>query len=153
MVPDYALIGEIMFIAYGFAAAKQCGAKMVTTFKLCSEQLSSQDHYDYGMRAVKTVIEAAGLNKQKYPEQAEAQILLRALLDVNVPKFLKDDLPLYDNIMSDLFPGVSKPEIDYGSLEDQIRAQSKKHNLQDIEYFVIKNYQLFDMIQVRHGMM
>jgi dynein heavy chain len=153
MVPDYALIGEIMFYAFGFEDGRPLAKKMVTTFKLCSEQLSSQDHYDYGMRAVKTVIEAAGLNKQKYPDQQEAQILLRALLDVNVPKFLKDDLPLYDNIMSDLFPGVSKPEIDYGSLEDQIRAQSKKFNLQDIEYFVEKNYQLFDMIQVRHGMM
>lgn len=42
MVPDYALIGEIMFFAYGFAQAKECGAKMVTTFKLCSEQLSAQ---------------------------------------------------------------------------------------------------------------
>lgn len=42
MVPDYALIGEIMFFAYGFAEAKECGAKMVTTFKLCSEQLSAQ---------------------------------------------------------------------------------------------------------------
>lgn len=42
MVPDYALIGEIMFFAYGFAKAKECGAKMVTTFKLCSEQLSAQ---------------------------------------------------------------------------------------------------------------
>lgn len=42
MVPDYALIGEIMFFAYGFAQARECGAKMVTTFKLCSEQLSAQ---------------------------------------------------------------------------------------------------------------
>ena len=33
---------------------------------------------------VKTVIEAAGLNKRKYPDQSEAQILLRALQDVNV---------------------------------------------------------------------
>ena len=40
--------GEIMFFAYGFEFAKECGAKMVTTFKLCSEQLSAQPHYDYG---------------------------------------------------------------------------------------------------------
>ena len=37
-----------MFFAYGFEFAKECGAKMVTTFKLCSEQLSAQPHYDYG---------------------------------------------------------------------------------------------------------
>jgi hypothetical protein len=37
-----------MFFAYGFEYAKECGAKMVTTFKLCSEQLSAQPHYDYG---------------------------------------------------------------------------------------------------------
>ena len=31
MVPDYALIGEIMLFAYGFELAKECGAKMVAT--------------------------------------------------------------------------------------------------------------------------
>eukprot|EP00929_Paragymnodinium_shiwhaense_P087548 TRINITY_DN476_c0_g5_i1.p1 TRINITY_DN476_c0_g5~~TRINITY_DN476_c0_g5_i1.p1 ORF type:complete len:2570 (-),score=757.67 TRINITY_DN476_c0_g5_i1:167-7876(-) len=153
MVPDYSLIGEISFYAFGFEEGRHLAKKMVATFQLCSEQLSAQCHYDYGMRAVKTVIEAAGLNKRKCPDQTEGQILLRALRDVNVPKFLKDDLPLFENIISDLFPGVERPQIDYGSLEDSCKEASRKSGLQEIPYFINKQFELFDMIQVRHGMM
>lgn len=153
MVPDYALIGEIMLYSFGFLTGRDLARKMVTTFKLSSEQLSSQDHYDYGMRAVRSVINAAGLLKRAYPDMDESQLLLRALRDVNVPKFLKDDLPLFENIMLDLFPGIKKPEANYGGLFKSIESSSAFYNVQPVEIFVTKIIQLYDTIQVRHGLM
>lgn len=126
---------------------------MVTTFTLASEQLSSQDHYDYGMRAVRSVINAAGILKGQFPDMEEDQLLLRALKDVNVPKFLKDDLPLFENIIIDLFPTTKQPVVDRGLLLESVKKICKKMHVQSINAFIEKVFQLYDTTVVRHGLM
>jgi len=58
--------------------------------------------------------------------------MLRGLRDVNVPKFLKDDLPLFENIICDLFPGLEKPKVDYGDLIPQIEKVCEEFKLQKV---------------------
>ena len=153
MVPDYALIGEISLFSFGFGDPRPSSKKMVGTFTLSSEQLSSQDHYDFGMRAVKSVINAAGLLKRADPYGDEETLVMRALLDVNRPKFLKDDLILFQGIISDLFPGTKEPARSYGKLMDALCNRSKENNLQPVEAFTSKCIQLYETTTVRHGLM
>jgi dynein heavy chain len=79
MVPDYALIGEISLMSFGFkreAAGAQDGGHVQALLRAAL----AQDHYDYGMRAVKSVITAAGNLKRDFPEDDE-EVLTAAGFD------------------------------------------------------------------------
>ncbi len=77
--------------------------------------------------------------------------MLRSIIDVNLPKFLAYDIPLFQGIMSDLFPGVQLPKADYRVFLEAVEKACKHHHLVPTNSFLEKVIQTYEMMLVRHG--
>src|SRR4051812_26378491 len=95
VVPDLELICEIMLFSEGFTKAKMLAKKMTVLYQLAKEQLSGQNHYDFGLRALKSVLVRAGSLKRYAPEKDEALVLVSALRDMNLPRLVFEDNSLF----------------------------------------------------------
>lgn len=71
IVPDLQQICEIMLFSEGFLLAKVLAKKMTVLYKLAAGQLSKQSHYDFGLRALKSVLVMAGELKRGSPDLHE----------------------------------------------------------------------------------
>uniref|UniRef100_A0A8C5IYP6 Dynein axonemal heavy chain 17 n=1 Tax=Junco hyemalis TaxID=40217 RepID=A0A8C5IYP6_JUNHY len=151
VVPDFELICEIMLVAEGFLDARLLARKFITLYTLCKELLSKQDHYDWGLRAIKSVLVVAGSLKRGDPGSAEDQVLMRALRDFNIPKIVTDDLPVFLGLIGDLFPALDVPRKRNLEFEKVIREAVVELKLQAEENFVLKVVQLEELLQVRHS--
>ncbi|CAD2218708.1 Dynein heavy chain, N-terminal region 2/Hydrolytic ATP binding site of dynein motor region/AAA domain (dynein-related subfamily)/Dynein heavy chain AAA lid domain/P-loop containing dynein motor region/AAA+ lid domain/P-loop containing dynein motor region D4/Microtubule-binding stalk of dynein motor/ATP-binding dynein motor region containing protein, putative [Angomonas deanei] len=153
MTPDFRMIAEVILYSEGFKNAKDLSLKITQLYKLSSEQLSPQDHYDFGMRALKSILVMAGDLKRSQPDVTEDLTLIVACNDSNVPKFVAEDIPLFNGIMQDLFPGVSFPKREYTELLPVIQRYMDKKKLVDVGAWVQKSIQFYETLIVRHGVM
>ena len=74
---------------------------------------------------------------------------------IYLTKFVKEDIPLFRNIISDLFPRTTRRKIDYGDLFNQVDlvCESSQYNLISCQAFKDKIIQLYDTLQIRYGLM
>ena len=117
VTPDKELIGQVMLFSQGFKSAEKLAGKIVSLFELCNYQLSSQPHYDFGLRSLKAVLNSAGsLKRAQTREESmpleifEQNILLRSLCDTVVPKLVAEDTPLLSNLLLGVFPRCRHPQ-------------------------------------------
>ena len=115
--------------------------------------LRTQDHYDFGMRAVKSILVMAGSLKRAEPDLPEDMLLIRAMRDSNIPKFLVEDAILFMALVKDLFPTVEIVDARNTTLEEAIKVHLKENNYEAHDPFVEKILQLQETMIVRHGIM
>ena len=71
MQPNRVLIGQVMLFSQGFGTAEILASKIVLLFELCNDQLSRQSHYDFGLRALKSVLRSAGNLKRRVQKEMQ----------------------------------------------------------------------------------
>ncbi|XP_067910592.1 dynein axonemal heavy chain 10 isoform X4 [Heterodontus francisci] len=153
IVPDLQQICEIMLFSEGFLLAKILAKKMTVLYKLGKEQLSKQHHYDFGLRALKSVLVMAGELKRGFPDISEDVVLMRALRDMNLPKFIFEDVPLFLGLISDLFPGLDCPRVRYPDFNDAVEQALLDNQYILLPVQVDKVVQMYETMMTRHTTM
>jgi dynein heavy chain len=169
VVPDFEMISENCLMAQGYIDAKILARKFVVLYSLCKNLLSQQSHYDWGLRAIKSVLVVAGGFKRADPDSVELKLLKRALRDFNIPKIVKDDLDVFHGLISDLFPNCEVERKRDMNFETRILdaclvvnelAKGKgiieedtipPFRLTSMDEFVLKVVQLRELIEIRHS--
>ncbi|XP_034234645.1 dynein beta chain, ciliary [Thrips palmi] len=151
VVPDFELICEIMLVAEGFQEARILARKFITLYTLCKELLSKQDHYDWGLRAIKSVLVVAGSLKRGDPGRPEEEVLMRALRDFNIPKIVTDDVPVFMGLIGDLFPALDVPRKRDMDFERTVKQAALDLLLQPEDNFILKVVQMEELLEVRHS--
>ena len=141
--PDKEMIARVMLYSQGFKSAPLLSGKIVQLYDLCLNQLSSQSHYDFGLRALKSVLMITGSLKRsesakvsdpaEINEKWEANILIKSLCDTLVPKLIAEDIPLLRSLLQGVFPGSDIIQVREGELKETLIKVSNKYNLQATE--------------------
>lgn len=153
IMPDKELICLISLFSDGFLSAKVLAKKMTVLYKLAEEQLSKQFHYDWGLRSLNSVLRMAGVMQRRSPELTESLVLMRVLRDMNFPKFVFDDVPLFLGLIKDLFPGLDCPRVGYPDFQ-----AAAKYVLDEAGYILLhdqqdKVMQMYETMMTRHSTM
>lgn len=83
----------------------------------------------------------------------EEQVVYLAMRDMNIARLTAEDLPLFNGIMSDIFPSVSLPTVDYVEMIEAIKQSMTEKNLQPIPAAITKVIQLYETKSSRHSVM
>ncbi|CAG0883700.1 unnamed protein product [Cyprideis torosa] len=160
--PDNDLIAETILYSEGFKTAKVLGSKLVEIFTMSKELLSTQQHYDWGLRALKTVLKGCGSLLKSHSlsddqkteginEQMESEIAVQALRLNTLSKLTFADSLRFDALVKDVFPGIPFKDGGHEELLEHLIEAAKDLGYSENQSQMKKAVEVFEQLQQRMG--
>ncbi|CAG9316033.1 unnamed protein product [Blepharisma stoltei] len=154
MVPNRRVIIRVKLAAQGYDKYDPLSKKFTVLYALCEEQLSKQKHYDFGLRNINSVLRSAGNIKRNEMTADEEMLLMRTLRDMNLSKLVADDVPLFLQLLRDIFPDQPEPpKLHHGNVEQGLIKTIQECEIIKNEDWFLKIIQVYETSLVRHGFM
>ncbi|OZJ04271.1 hypothetical protein BZG36_02479 [Bifiguratus adelaidae] len=171
--PDRQLIAQVVLYSQGFRTGDLLASKVVPFFNMCAEKLSPQSHYDFGLRALKSVLLSAGNLKRdrivsalkqasdnadanqetNIADITEDQILIQSVQETLVPKLVAEDIPILNQLLTEVFPGVEYVPLELKDLRDALRTICEEQHFAYDNVWMDKVIQLYQIQNIHHGLM
>ncbi|XP_053095782.1 cytoplasmic dynein 2 heavy chain 1 isoform X3 [Pangasianodon hypophthalmus] len=153
--PDNELIAEVILYSEGFKQGKELARKLTAVFNLARELLTPQQHYDWGLRALKTVLKGCGnllqLQRKQHTEVSESVLVVQALRLNTLSKLTFSDSARFDALLRDVFPAVDFNEVHYEELKNALLGAYEEAQLEIIPSQVRKALELYEQMRQRMG--
>uniref|UniRef100_A0A671UTR1 Cytoplasmic dynein 2 heavy chain 1 n=1 Tax=Sparus aurata TaxID=8175 RepID=A0A671UTR1_SPAAU len=149
--PDNELIAEVILYSEGFKNGEMLGRKLVAIFNLARELLTPQQHYDWGLRALKTVLKACGSLLQQQRRIQESSLVVQALRLNTMSKLTFADSSRFDALVRDVFSGVNFTNVEDQILMHALEEVYKEARLELIPSQLKKALELNEQLRQRMG--
>lgn len=161
--PDKELIAEVTFYAQGFQHAQKLASQVVPFFDACEQHLSPQVHYDFGLRALKSVLLSCGNLKRanirditdKGPAELlwESSLIVRSVRETIMPKLVGKDPDTMISLLDHIFPDVLYTPTKFDHLRSLITEVARTQGFNVTDLCMEKILQLHQIILIHHGVM
>ena len=153
MAPDRRIIMKVKLAAAGFQESDIISRKFDRLYTLCEQQLSKQPHYDFGLRNILSVLRTAGAAKRTNPRTTEMVLMMKTLHEMNVSKFVAEDVQTFSALMRDVFPPVEEAPPSASEFCAALKETCDEFGWSHHAAWADKCLQLYGSSIVRHGIM
>ncbi|EGW31386.1 cytoplasmic dynein heavy chain [Spathaspora passalidarum NRRL Y-27907] len=158
--PDSTIIVEILLASQAFENSRDLANVIVPFYLELAEKVSRQSHYDFGLRALKSMLIRCGQSKRNSRNQLgkdqklwETELVLRSIIETILPKLVREDEILFNILKDKFFAGVSSDTVDNAKLVAELHKYCSSIGIQCDDRWITKASQVVDIQNTHHGIM